>query len=309
LSTKEQFIFACENIYFLEKMSICQVSADGLAAVKWIQNIFHECAYTQQDVAAVTLGYISISFWVLAQFPQLLKNASSGTSESLSLLFLANWLSGDFANLIGCVLTRQQPFQTYLAMYFVLIDTSLFVQSLYFQQNKNATEEVVVEDIDEETPLLSANQTNLGMFSAAFLFILSYTSSAPVWGQFMTVSLTPHPTETNSYLLGRFFAWLCTFLYLTSRMPQIYWNFKRKSCNGLAMVMFFFALMGNLFTTAAILVKSTSTAHISNSVPYILGSGGTVIFDVVIFSQWVYYGEDKGSRNIDSIIYLLKQGS
>jgi hypothetical protein len=153
------------------------------------------------------LGYISIAFWIFAQFPQLIKNASSGTSESLSLLFLANWLSGDFANLIGCVFTSQLPFQTYLAIYFVLIDTSLFVQSLYFQKILIIEEEVVVED-NEETHLLANTTTSLGMVSAALIFIFSYTSSAPVWEQFTTVSMTivQDPTETNSYLLGRFFA-------------------------------------------------------------------------------------------------------
>ena len=279
---------------------ICPVSPDGLTAVKWIQNIFHECAYTQQDVAAVVLGYISISFWlgrvnsrIFAQFPQLAKNAINGTSESLSLLFLANWLSGDFANLLGCVLTGQMPFQTYLAIYFVLIDTSLFVQSVYFQQQlQNIGAEEIV--IDEETPLLNDNHTALGMAAATFIFLTSFTSSTPALEEFMTVTTAiENPVETNSYYLGRFFAWLCTFLYLTSRMPQIYLNFKRKSCAGLAMVMFFFALMGNLFTTAAILVKSTSHAHLVNSLPYILGSGGTVVFDIIIFAQWLYYGEEK----------------
>ena len=66
--------------------------------------------------------------WVMAQFPQLWTNFRSGTAESLSLIFLCNWLMGDLCNLLGGILTKQLPFQIYLAAYFVFIDSSLFLQ-------------------------------------------------------------------------------------------------------------------------------------------------------------------------------------
>jgi hypothetical protein len=41
-------------------------------------------------------------------------------------------LSGDLSNLVGCILTHQLPFQTYLAAYFCLVDFSLVAQYLYY---------------------------------------------------------------------------------------------------------------------------------------------------------------------------------
>jgi hypothetical protein len=40
--------------------------------------------------------------------------------------------SGDITNLVGCILTHQLPFQTYLAAYFVFVDLSLVAQYIYY---------------------------------------------------------------------------------------------------------------------------------------------------------------------------------
>lgn len=40
--------------------------------------------------------------------------------------------AGDITNLVGCILTHQLPFQTYLATYFVFVDVSLVTQYFYY---------------------------------------------------------------------------------------------------------------------------------------------------------------------------------
>ena len=90
--------------------------------------------------------------------------------------------------------------------------------------------------------------------------------------------------------VGRFFAWLCTFLYLASRLPQIYQNFRRRSCEGLSMALFFFAAMGNLTYVLSIFTNPHATrATMLEAVPYIIGSAGTLIFDGTIFAQYALY--------------------
>ncbi|KAJ3331612.1 PQ loop repeat-containing protein 2, partial [Kappamyces sp. JEL0680] len=258
--------------------------------------VFHECAYSTADELSTVLGYTSILFWLFAQVPQLWKNWKAQSSDSLSVIFLCNWLSGDFANLIGCILTQQLPFQTYLALYFVFIDTSLFAQTVYFRARRskrleNALEEEIVAD--EQTPLLRSDSRSVSPSSLAALAVFALnTGSRIVESGASTLS---DPIESlpadSSYQLGRLFAWICCLLYLSSRLPQIYRNFERQSCHGLAMVMFGCALMGNVTYTASILVKSLDIAYLYNSLPYLLGSGGTVVFDVIIFAQWLAYSQ------------------
>src|SRR5687768_14261750 len=59
--------------------------------------------------------------------------------------------------------------------------------------------------------------------------------------------------------------------------------------------MFFWAAMGNLTYTLSILNSAdavnpeTRKRALLEAVPYVLGSSGTLMFDVSIFVQWLYY--------------------
>ncbi|CAK9779838.1 hypothetical protein CC85DRAFT_286243 [Cutaneotrichosporon oleaginosum] len=93
--------------------------------------------------------------------------------------------------------------------------------------------------------------------------------------------------------IGRISAWCCTTLYLSSRLPQIWKNFQRKSVEGLSILLFLFAFLGNTFYVASILlmpVKPDEYSHyLLRSLPYLLGSGGTLLFDLTIMLQaWLY---------------------
>ncbi|KAF9355720.1 hypothetical protein BGX26_006229 [Mortierella sp. AD094] len=103
------------------------------------------------------------------------------------------------------------------------------------------------------------------------------------------------PADQNIIIMGRIFAWVCTVFYLSSRMPQLWKNFKRKSVQGLSILMFFWAAMGNLTYSLSILNSAdavnpdTRQKFLREAVPYLLGSSGTLMFDVSIFAQWLYY--------------------
>ncbi|KAJ7741522.1 PQ loop repeat-domain-containing protein [Mycena maculata] len=425
--------------------------------------------YTLSDL----LGYSSILCWLGAQFPQVLENIRLKSCEGLALPFLANWFLGDASNLLGCLLTHQLPFQTWLATYFVSVDILLVSQYFYYQGFKPSpsfgrarrgsisdrpghyrTLSVVAANVSAAAALaaqqhdgnvrrsidrLSASRVSddadeFGAMADSFhseggitptrkrvswsterygkrggsvgraplsrsTFLPRMTptdqtadavdrgrslqrevdpaaESAPqsvsasadsnrrssrasrrganlvflslfalfgvgTWtgsrsgvlqgrsvnvGRVLTVppvafapatgphinhvhfvrsddppSHEPHhdpiPTDpSNERVLGRFFAWLCTTLYLTSRLPQIWKNFVRKSVEGLSMYLFIFAFLGNSFYVASILTSEqvfqpppASSEFLRESLPYLLGSGGTLMFDVAIVSQSLIY--------------------
>ncbi|KAI0054157.1 hypothetical protein FA95DRAFT_1480159 [Auriscalpium vulgare] len=84
-------------------------------------------------------GYLSMLCWLGAQFPQVLENIRRQSVEGLALPFLANWLAGDLTNLLGCILTHQLPFQTWLATYFCFVDFSLLSQYFYYRKTSTPT--------------------------------------------------------------------------------------------------------------------------------------------------------------------------
>ncbi|GAA6061780.1 hypothetical protein JCM10212_001386 [Sporobolomyces blumeae] len=108
----------------------------------------------------------------------------------------------------------------------------------------------------------------------------------------------PPPGPDWERVIGRASAWLCTTLYLTSRLPQIWRNFRRRSVEGLAMTLFFFAFVGNSLYVASILTNPSASepGYLQESVPYLLGSGGTLCFDLMIMAQSYLYSDKRKAR-------------
>ncbi|KAG0356559.1 hypothetical protein BGZ54_000694, partial [Gamsiella multidivaricata] len=83
--------------------------------------------------------------------------------------------------------------------------------------------------------------------------------------------------------------WGSAVLYLGSRIPQIYKNWRLKSCEGLSVMMFVFSVFGNIFYVASIFFNSLEIDYLIRNMPWWLGSGGTLIFDFTIFFQFYIY--------------------
>ncbi|SPO24729.1 uncharacterized protein UTRI_01700_B [Ustilago trichophora] len=93
-------------------------------------------------------------------------------------------------------------------------------------------------------------------------------------------------------LVGRISAWLCALLYITSRIPQIWENHIRRSVAGLSILLFIAAFSGNLFYTISVLANPAASGedarvYLQESLPFLLGSGGTLVFDLIIVGQWL----------------------
>ena len=219
--------------------------------------IFNECIYTQRDFAAFLFGYTSISFWLFAQIPQLLKNWR--LKQYINIKFILIWLMGDICNLLGSRLTDQKPFQVYLAAYFVIIDTCLLSQCVYYRRS---TEEVVMHRSSSLSPSLLSPLLLASPISAFQL--VEYRQD-----------------------IGTIISWICCCLYLTSRLPQILSNYKLKSVQSLSMEMFACALMGNITYSISLLLTWKSS-----NVPFFLGSVGTIGLDLFVFAQYFVYKEN-----------------
>ncbi|OBZ75809.1 hypothetical protein A0H81_04301 [Grifola frondosa] len=369
------------------------------------------------------LGYTSIGCWLGAQFPQVLENARRQSVDGLALPFLLNWLLGesDVTNLVGCILTHQLPFQTYLAAYFCFVDFSLLGQYFYYRSSVKpigpppyfrsrsragslAAQRLAIERgtiVPHYRALstvaanvaaaaaLAAKQEEHSRWSRNSLDGHPHTADPNSefydddevseealarladsfhseggrsgrrkrvsWSQerggslgrdpssvlsppghiHATLHMTPHvgqvdevatlsrdPRPSLEHVIGRISAWICTTLYLTSRLPQIWKNFVRKSVEGLSMYLFVFAFLGNLFYVASILTspnlsrgEAEASAFIKESIPYLLGSGGTLMFDVTIVTQSYLYRPKahvrgrRGSRTDEEEAGLLSAGA
>ncbi|KAJ1950481.1 PQ loop repeat-containing protein 2, partial [Dispira parvispora] len=291
-------------------MSLCP----SLAA-QWLsigETVVHHqlCIADLVQTLSQVCGVISVSCWLCALTPQIYLNWRRKSAESLSVGFIFIWLSGDITNLVGCFLTDQLLFQKLLGCYFCFIDSVLCSQLFYYHQRQSRLERSSIEPCtpSEQSRLLEVDslpkpgypdspigphrvrrwwRVLLGLFVAGLWATLAYHHG---------------PALVQTWTVGDVIAWLSCILYVTSRLPQIWKNYQRQSVQGLSLFMFFFALNGNLFYFCSILLRSyvSPPGLLRKSLPYIIGSVGTVLQDCTIFAQWYRYTAQSSSNAEDS---------
>lgn len=102
--------------------------------------------------------------------------------------------------------------------------------------------------------------------------------------------------------------------YVGARIPQLIKNYQRKSTDGLSPFLFATTLLGNItynvsiFTSHSYLGNDDKWGFIVKTMPFIFGSAGTIVFDLIYFYQYyVLYAEDGKLRSLER--ELLREGS
>lgn len=118
---------------------------------------------------------------------------------------------------------------------------------------------------------------------------------------------------------GQIFGWLCAVFYLGSRLPQLLLNFRRKSTEGVSMLFFLFACLGNLTYVLSIFAFDPKCSnpeskcepgearriygqYILVNLSWLAGSLGTLLLDMAIFVQFFIYADSVGGHEDDSAI-------
>ncbi|KAL8727548.1 MAG: hypothetical protein Q9166_005953 [cf. Caloplaca sp. 2 TL-2023] len=187
------------------------------------------------------------------------------------------------------------------------------------------------------TPLIASSKptadppaTSPSTSTSSFRTVLVNTAAlvlvcaAGVLGWFLSTrsshSRTPHDTspifrsaseEIRFDLWGQIFGYLCAALYLGSRVPQLLLNYRRKSTEGVSMLFFLFACIGNLTYVLSIFAYEPVCAELGReygaiqceqgewnseyrkyilvNTSWLIGSAGTLLLDLLIFAQfWIY---------------------
>ncbi|KAL0259159.1 hypothetical protein SLS55_006664 [Diplodia seriata] len=137
--------------------------------------------------------------------------------------------------------------------------------------------------------------------------------------------LTYQPPENNTTdegedsiqfnVLGQIGGYICCILYLGSRLPQLYLNYKRQSTEGISMLFFIFACLGNLTYVISIMAyKPVCHGHGGHCRPgeagsiygryflvnlsWLLGSFGTLLLDAGVFVQYFMYKKDNAEEAV-----------
>jgi uncharacterized protein with PQ loop repeat len=144
--------------------------------------------------------------------------------------------------------------------------------------------------------------------------IIVLVCAAGVFGWWLSARNTPADAPDTSSestlhfnLWGQISGYVCAALYLGSRVPQLLLNYRRKSTEGISMLFFLFACLGNLTYVLSIVVykpkcgggvcqdgegRAEYVRYIAVNASWLLGSFGTLLLDAGVFVQYFMYRKD-----------------
>ncbi|CAL8324487.1 unnamed protein product [Merluccius merluccius] len=279
---------------------------------EWVWRGLGECAQDARDMASVYLGLFSIVCFMGSSMPQYYSSFKTGNmDQALSIWFLLLWLGGDSCNLVGSTLADQLPLQTYTAIYYVLADMIMLGLYSYYKM-KNRMREVrrVVNVVGVACVLGLAG--NLAPLPHSALHQETRTDGFRGRALLSTQDFSTSEIQafTTKEIIGFSIGSISSLLYLFSRLPQIYTNYKRKSTEGVSYFLFALVILGNTTYGLSVLLKNPEDgqgegSYIVHHLPWLIGSLGTLSLDLCISLQFIMYRPKYPSVLHDEIRPLL----
>ncbi|GAV51712.1 hypothetical protein ZYGR_0AF01830 [Zygosaccharomyces rouxii] len=257
-------------------------------------------------VASFALSFVSL-------FPQIIETYRDKTVAGLSPWFLLAWVCGDITSLVGAIMTNQLTFQIVLALYFLLNDLFVCGQYYYYgilhgnqlatagHESKDSCHHSTQNSEDNHYHATAHPPRSPGLlhrFLSTF-FLIGISNALPLAYQESGNAPPPPSLPAPESPLGTTLSWIGASFYVGARIPQLIKNYKRKSTDGISPLLFGTTLLCNLTYNFSILsscdfINSTDKrAFLWNAAPFIVGSAGTVAFDILYFYQhYVLYSSD-----------------
>jgi hypothetical protein len=178
------------------------------------------------------------------------------------------------------------------------------------------------------------------LYISLIIAVLSNTSTATLVSPFapapyhsLRIASEPQTSPSASEIAGKVLSWMSTFLYLGSRLPQLYKNHVRKSTAGLSSSLFAAAFFGNLFYSSSLLTNpcgwyeyapgegsgwvdpegSVRSDWVLRAAPFFLGAAGVLIMDAAVGFQFWYFGDNEPrgrpkARDEEVIVVINDEG-
>ena len=165
----------------------------------------------------------------------------------------------------------------------------------------------IIHRVGPSSPMPSPSARNMLLIACLAAIVQASPITNPIQPSPAAIAHKPTPLENAGTVLS----WTSTLLYLGSRLPQLFKNWRRKSTAGLSPLLFAAAFCGNLFYSSALLTNpcawndfgpyggggwagsegSDRTHWITAALPFFLGAAGVLGLDASVGVQFVLYGD------------------
>ena len=228
---------------------------------------------------------ISNGLFLFVFIPTLYLNYKNKSGDAISFSLVYCLLLGDLFSMTSAIYKNVNPVIIYSAMFHIFLDLIVIIQIIYYRRiNSNL-------DLEESEHLLNTNY-DYNYIEFTFLYL---TKLEFIFVLISTISLISSQICMKYINLADLLAWVSTFIFILARIPQIRLNYTRRSTDGLSLVSFIIINICNFFFLMSILIlliDIPSEKHIDYliyNLQWITGSTCTVLFDIIIFYQFMVY--------------------
>lgn len=216
------------------------------------------------SIVSFGFGILSIIFYSVVYYPQFYVIYKTKKTDGISVWMLLVWGQADFLSLIGTVILNLELSLIIIGWYHALIGFLMTLYTLYYEKEHKI---------------------------AKYLAVSIYYSINITISIFLTV------TMLYNYEGGTVVGWVSSFFYIAGRLPQLYLNYRRKTTEGLSILMYVFTILGNTCYLLSVLTFSIEPEYITLNMPWIIMIVLTVSMDFIVIFQSRYYKKNDANMN------------
>jgi len=210
------------------------------------------------ELLSLIFTILSMMFYSVVFIPQFVKIYKIKHSDGISIWTILMWCQADTLSLLGTLILQLNLGLIIIGWYHMLVGELLLIYILRMQTNSN-------------------------LYRSIFVYIFVFTNF------FISLFFQIYINNFTNIIAGQILGWFCSFIYIFGRMPQIYYNYKRKSVEGLSILLYIFSILGNICYILSIIIYSSELYNIILNLPWIVLTIVTGILDIfVIFQSRIY---------------------
>ena len=111
------------------------------------------------------------------------------------------------------------------------------------------------------------------------------------------------------YLVGTLFGWCSAIICITSRVPQVVMNFKRKIVTNLSPYFFACTILGNATYFLSLIIRNQTAEFMWRQAPWLFECLGPLTCDIITsiqmciygFTTRDYYNKEEDNENIEDV--------
>ncbi|MFH4980379.1 hypothetical protein AB6A40_007088 [Gnathostoma spinigerum] len=278
---------------FINITALLQPCPDG---IQWIRKFLGDCVRTNVQVVGFFIGILSVILLSSCLIPQLYFNFRSKTCEGLSPALILFWAVGNSMCVIGTFFANQFAFQKAIAIFDVVQDMIMIGQYLAYSVYKKYS---LISDRSILKIFLPLLATNLFILPSIFARSMQSTDLAVASKPQRHLMKYLHVVEMDSFVssrglfveIGYLLIFISSVFFVLAQLPQIWLNYRRKSCKGLSMGMYGALLAGRVTNVLSIILQSADLNDFFAHFIWMMGTALCGIEESIVVFQYVLYDD------------------